>query len=174
MLPNFKYHPNLLQNEVFEKAKPGEEIICMCCGTKTDYYYDKMIYAIQDVDCLCPECIADGSAAKKFNGEFIQYAEHVSDPEKKEELFCQTPGLITWQGEYWLSCCDDYCAFIAYVGTAELEEMGIADEVFEEYASHGEYDIDEVRPYLEKNGSMAGYLFKCLHCGKYRIWVDAD
>lgn len=36
----------------------------------------------------------------------------------------------SWQGEYWLACCDDFCAYIGDVGTKELEEMGIADEVF--------------------------------------------
>lgn len=46
------------------------------------------------------------------------------------ELFHRTPGYISWQGEYWLACCDDYCAYIETVGTKELEEMGIANEVF--------------------------------------------
>lgn len=175
MIPAFKYHPNCIENEVFEKVKDGEEVTCMCCGTHPEYYYDTMMYAIEDVDCLCPQCIADGSAAKKFDGEFIQDAEPLDGgADKKDELFHRTPGLVTWQGEFWLACCNDYCAFIAYVGTKELEQMGIADEVFEDYARQGAYRIDDVRPYLAKNGGMAGYLFRCLHCGKYRIWVDAD
>ena len=175
MLPKFKYHPNCFENEVFEIVKEGQEVTCMCCGKHPEYYYKQIMYASEDVDCLCPECIADGSAAEKFNGEFIQYADDIEDDaEITAELFKRTPGLQTWQGEYWLACCNDYCAFIAYVGTSELEKMGIAEEVFEDYSMQGEYSIEDVQPYLKKNGSMAGYLFRCLHCGKYRIWVDAD
>jgi len=50
--------------------------------------------------------------------------------------------------------------------------MDIADEVFSEYAKRDEYaDIEE---YLVKEGSLCGYLFRCLHCKKYHLWVDAD
>ena len=55
---------------------------------------------------------------------------------------------------------------------SELEELGIADQVFEEYDARNEYE--SARLYLEKCGSMAGYLFRCLHCGKYHLWVDTD
>lgn len=50
--------------------------------------------------------------------------------------------------------------------------MGIADEVVADYEARDEYaDIGE---YLVKVGSMAGYLFRCLHCQKHHLWVDAD
>jgi uncharacterized protein CbrC (UPF0167 family) len=81
---------------------------------------------------------------------------------------------VTWQGEYWLAHCNDYCAFIGDVGIKELEEMGIAEEVLADYAEMDQYSVDDVRESLEKAGSFAGYLFRCLHCGKYRLWVDAD
>lgn len=174
MVPTFKYHPHPVENEVFTKAKEGEQVICPCCEQETAYYYEPMIYTREDVQNLCPNCIANGKAAQKYNGSFIQDAETVSDIEKTEELFQRTPGLITWQGEYWLAHCDDYCAFIAYVGTKELEEMGILEEVLADYALQNQYEVDAVRDYLERNGSMSGYLFQCLHCGKYRLWVDAS
>ena len=173
MLPKFKYHPFCVENNIFEEAPDGEFVTCVCCGKQTRLYYGHM-YTVHTVDCLCPECIADGSAAKKFNGEFIERADIVSDAKKQEELFCRTPGYLAWQGENWLACCDDYCAFIAYVGSRELEKMGIAEEVFAEYKEQDAYDIHAVRQNLIKLGHMSGYLFKCLHCGKYRLWVDCD
>ena len=111
---------------------------------------------------------------KKYDATFIQDAEWNGEPdkEKDEELFCRTPGYISWQGEYWLSCCDDYCAYLGTVGTRELKAMDIADEVFEEYAARNEFE--DIREYLVKDGSLCGYLFRCLHCGKYHLWVDAD
>ena len=167
-LPQFKYHPNLYKSGIvcFEKMQ------CQCCGKETDACITSL-YSTKDVTGICLDCVATGKAAEQFDGTFIQdVEEEVSDPAKTEELLKRTPGYISWQGEFWLTCCDDYCAFLGCVGTKELEEMGIADEVFEDYAEHGDYD--DVREYLEKDGSLCGYLFQCLHCGKYRLWVDAD
>ena len=50
--------------------------------------------------------------------------------------------------------------------------MGIAEEVFEEYNKRDEFaDVEE---YLVKDGPVCGYLFRCLHCKKYHLYVDAD
>ncbi len=176
--PQFKYSPNCYENEIFVKAEVGETKICQCCGSKTKYYYASM-YCRENVKVLCPHCIKSGAAAKKFNGVFIQDAESIETnsenyADKTDELFHRTPGYISWQGEYWRSHCNDYCAFIGDVGIEELEQMGIAEEVLADYATMDEYEIEEVREYLTKAGSFAGYLFQCLHCGKYFLWADAD
>ena len=170
-LPQFRYYPDPVGTGAFEE---GEEKTCPCCGKKSTVYYSTMPYCIENVENLCPLCISNGEAAKKYDATFIQDAEWKGEPdkEKDEELFCRTPGYISWQGEYWLSCCDDYCAYLGTVGTRELKAMDIADEVFEEYEARNEFE--DVREYLVKDGSLCGYLFRCLHCGKYHLWVDAD
>jgi len=53
-----------------------------------------------------------------------------------------------------------------------LEEMGIAEQVLAEYEARNEFQ--DVAEYLVKDGSMCGYLFRCLHCEQYHLWVDAD
>ena len=109
-LPKFKYHPNLYDPEkVIDGVVYGEEI-CQCCGNKVNVYIDSM------ADCICMDCVASGKAAEKFDGEFIQDTEEVSDESKREELFKRTPGYCSWQGEHWLACCDDYCAYLGDVG----------------------------------------------------------
>ena len=47
--------------------------------------YCSTMYCIDDVHCICLECISDGKAAEKFEGVFIQDAESglVSDPQKQ-------------------------------------------------------------------------------------------
>lgn len=177
MLPKFRYHPNCAELAIFTKAKTGEEKVCMCCKEKTEYYYDSMMYSKEDVDCLCPDCIASGKAAEKFDGTFIQDAEVIlKDQEKSKELFERTPGYISWQGEHWLTCCEDYCAFIGYVGIEELAKMGILEEVLDDYEKTAVFAFarDVVEQHLSKDGSLVGYLFECLHCKKYRLWVDCD
>ena len=170
-LPQFRYYPDPVGTGAFEE---GEAKTCPCCGRKSTVHYSILPYCIENVENLCPLCISNGEAARKYDATFIQDAEWKGEPdkEKDEELFCRTPGYISWQGEYWLSCCDDYCAYLGTVGIRELKAMDIADEVFEEYEARNEFE--DVREYLVKDGSLCGYLFRCLHCGKYHLWVDAD
>ena len=119
------------------------------------------------------------AAAAKFDAGFIQDADPLppgaADAKSKtEELFKRTPGYFSWQGEHWLACCGDYCEFLGDVGTKELQDLGIAEEVFADYALCGEFAVDDVRNYLIAGGNMAGYLFRCIRCGKYKIYVDAS
>ncbi len=171
-LPKFIYHPNPLKTGAF---KDDMSIVCECCGKDTEVYYSGSIYCEQDISYLCPTCISSGKAAKKFDTTFVQDADKLStnDTKKNNELFRRTPGYESWQGEHWIVCCDDYCEFLGDVGTKELEEMGIADEVFEDYAKRAEYDDKMLCEHLVKAGDIAGYLFRCLHCKKYHIYVDA-
>ena len=150
-------------------------VICECCDKNTEIYYNNGVYSEQDVTYLCPACIANGEAANKFDATFVQGADKLAtdDATKDKELFERTPGYESWQGEHWVACCDDYCAFLGDVGTKELEELGIADEVFADYAKRDDYDVKMARELLVAGGDFAGYLFRCLHCKKYHIYIDA-
>ncbi|QPH85099.1 CbrC family protein [Campylobacter concisus] len=171
-LPKFIYHPDPLKTGAF---KDDMSIVCECCGKNTEVYYNGSIYCKQDISYLCPTCISSGMAAKKFDATFVQDADKLTtnDTKKDDELFKSTPGYESWQGEHWVACCDDYCAFLGDIGTKELEELGIADEVFEDYAKRDEYDVNIAREMLVAGGDLAGYLFRCLHCKKYHIYIDA-
>ena len=166
-LPTFEYHPNVYKNGIVE-FKTG---ICNCCGKEVKAYVQVM-YTRENVDCICMECIKDGSAAKKFDGSFIDTAEDVSDPVKVEILFSKTPGYVSWQGEHWLACCDDYCEFIGDAGIKELDKLGITDEVIKECCKNFDWDESSLKQNLTAGGTVAGYLFKCRHCGKYHLYVD--
>ena len=175
-LPHFRYHPDSFKTGVF---KDDASVVCECCEQATDVYYRGSIYCTADVKYLCPHCIASGAAAAKFDAGFIQDADTLTPgatdaQAKTKELFQRTPGYFSWQGAHWLTCCDDYCEFLGDVGTKELQDLGIADEVFEEYSLRGEFAVEDVRDCLIAGGDTAGYLFRCLHCGKYKIYVDAS
>ena len=175
-LPHFRYHPDPFKTGVF---KDYASVVCECCEQATDVYYCGSVYSVEDVNYLCPHCIASGAAATTFGAGFIQDADPlppgVADAKSKtEELFKRTPGYFSWQGEHWLTCCDDYCEFLGDVGTKELQDLGIAEEVFADYALRGEFAVEDVQGYLVTGGDMAGYLFRCASCGKYKIYVDAS
>lgn len=115
--------------------------------------------------------------ASKYNGSFqdIDCCEEVAKQEYIEELIYRTPGYSGWQQEHWLSHCGDFCAFQGYVGWQEI--AAIADELEDDFKRIKiDYNITqaEVEEYLNNGGSLQGYLFECLHCGKHRLWIDSD
>ena len=167
----FKYHIDPLKTGVLKNDK---EVVCECCNKMTNVYYDGPIFSESNICYLCPNCIKSGKAHNKFNCDFFEDWDTIDDNTKTDELRYRTPGIITWQSSYWLSHCNDYCAFVDYVGWNEIVDLGIEKEIEEDYSKNGEYDIEEVKKYLENYGSMQGYLFKCLHCGKYRLWIDCE
>ena len=172
-LPFFKYHPNPLATGAFTQAQYA--VVCDCCGCSTHIYYDGPFYAIDDINYLCPNCIASGAAAKKFDGDFQDdgcLEPKVLDAEKVDELIHRTPGYSGWQQEYWRSHCGDFCAFIGYVGAAELKALGVLDEVLDD-PQWSEAEKDLIKTSVN-GGSLQCYLFKCLHCGKHMVWMDCE
>lgn len=172
-IPTFKYHPNPLATKAFEESKEG--LVCDCCGEVTHIYYQTPFYSIDDVECLCPTCIANGNAATKFNGSFqddLSIEEGVDDLDKIDELIHRTPGYCGWQQEYWRVHCGDFCAYLGYVGASELKALGIMEEVLDDPI----WD-DEQKQMIKESvngGHLQCYLFKCLHCGKHLVWMDYD
>lgn len=68
-LPQFKYHPNVYDLDLFEEER-GE---CSICHQERNLKYEAPFYSIEDPEYICPWCIADGSAAGKYGGEFNDY-----------------------------------------------------------------------------------------------------
>lgn len=183
-LPYFKYHPDPIRTGAFRFDKT---VVCECCNKETSVYYSNPFYCIEDVKTLCPICISNGDAAKKFKGEFQDYLglegisadpevdnTHTYKEEQIDELIYRTPGYSGWQQEQWLSHCNDFCAFVGYVGWNEIADK--LDEFVNLEADCGDLgiDIDQLSEYLYNGGSCQGYLFQCLHCGKYRLHFDFD
>ena len=76
-LPKFKYHPDPLDTGAFEEVDPPQ--VCECCGEAASVRYRAPFFAEANVKCLCPMCIANGTAAEKFDGEFQdEYLAYIS------------------------------------------------------------------------------------------------
>jgi len=175
-LPFFKYYPAPLKTGEFET---DETVTCECCGKETDVYYTGPFYSVEDIEYLCPECIANGKASKKFDGDFVSlYFGKVSDEEKIDELIHRTPSYCGWQQECWITHCDDFCAFIDYVGAKELEKMGVLEEVIKngnpDDGNEWSKEQIEIIKNMVNGGHVQGYLFRCLHCGKHFLYFDVD
>ena len=166
--PVFQYHPDPFATGLFQMQ--NEPVTCPCCGRDTSVIYKGPFYSVDEVENLCPDCIASGAAAEKFDGEFqdSESVDEVDDLDKLDELIHRTPGYCGWQQEYWRAHCNDFCAFLGYVGYRELEQMGLVDEVLEDLDGWNKEHIRE----LTNDGSFQGYLFRCLHCGKHLLHAD--
>ncbi len=72
--------------------------------------------------------------------------------------------------------CGDYCAFAGYVGYRELKQMGIVEEILDDPVCAGDWGDgkEEMLAAMVNGGGFQGYLFQCLHCGKYLLWTDCD
>lgn len=170
-MPDFKYCSKPLEAGLFEKTEIPER--CDCCGKGTNLIYSGPFYSEEDVDVLCPKCIASGKAAKKFDGKFVDdtVLSSAIPQEYKKELCCRTPSYSGWQQELWPDHCGDFCEFVAYVGWKEIEEMGLEDSISFAPESEG---YSEHKEDIVREGSYQGYLFRCLNCKKYILHVDCD
>jgi uncharacterized protein CbrC (UPF0167 family) len=162
-LPTFRYHPDPVATGSVE-ASDGR---CPRCEQARGFAYVGPVHADEDVEGLCPWCIADGSAAERFDAEFTEVDGEVPD-EVLVELTQRTPGFTGWQEERWLVHCDEGAAYLGRIGYDELAAHPdalamVRDEVGDDHTEA-----------LHPDGDATGYLFRCLHCGAHLAYADAN
>ena len=175
-LPDFPYHPD----PVGTGSVAASDATCRSCGQARGLIYTGPVFAVEElVNELCPWCIADGSAAARFDAIFTDDAAVPAGvPEAvMVAVATRTPGFAGWQQERWLYHCGDGAAFLGSVGWPELEPRQDAlDTLREEYSGMG-WSADEIEEYLralDKDGSPQAYLFRCRHCGTHLAYSDSD
>lgn len=139
-LPYFPYH----RDPVASKSVRESDEPCECCGKARGIMYNGSIYSKKEPDNICPWCIADGSAARKYNGDFFDAAfvdEDFNNVEVAQkyytEIFGKTIGFATYNPIGWWVHCDQPA----------------------EYVTRNEpYDM----------------VFECKVCGKQQIIMDLD
>jgi uncharacterized protein CbrC (UPF0167 family) len=179
-LPDFRYHPDPLRTGSIKES----DAVCIVCKQARGYVYALTPYGKGEYTaCICPWCIADGTAHEQLQVEFNDAAaiggwgqwSHVA-PAVIEAVAYRTPGFAGWQGEMWFTHCGDAAAFLGVVGHKELLEAGPeAIAAIRQAVSY--VGDDEWEPFLrslDKNGSPTAYLFRCLHCGAYGGYADYD
>jgi uncharacterized protein CbrC (UPF0167 family) len=72
-LPVFRYHPDPVRSGSIKESAS----VCKSCGRARGFIYVGPVYAEADDldDRFCPWCIADGSAAAKFDAYFTNVEE---------------------------------------------------------------------------------------------------
>ena len=158
--PDFKFSPNAYAIDVFKE----EAGVCDVCGQTRNLKYDSSFYSVEEPEYLCPWCIADGSAAKKYNGEFNDYAGIEGAPAAEGN----GAGAITKEDALETG---QPCAFLDYADSATIRPL--LTELEEDIEEAG-FDRKFVEDALTKDGWLVGYLFQCLTCKTHRLHIDCD
>lgn len=175
-LPEFRYHPDPLATG----SIVATEVNCVSCEQLRPYVYVGPVYATEDLDdVVCPWCIADGTAARRFDAEFTAVAWTVPGdvPEAAtDEVLHRTPGFTGWQQEQWLHHCGDAAAFLGPAGSTEVANLPDAlGALRREGRSHG-WPSEQIEEYIAAlatgDAQPTAYLFRCLVCEVHLAYSD--
>ena len=171
-LPIFKYHPDPIKTGAIEVTSAT----CECCDIAQGYRATSTIYAEEEIQTICPWCIANGSAAEKFDGEFTDSHPLLKaglDTAIVKEVCERTPCFNSWQQEVWLSHCNDACEF--HGDADKLDLLEITGTILEAFLDKQQIDQDiwqKIVTSYEKGGNPSVYKFKCRICGMKTYGMD--
>ncbi|MFI6938515.1 CbrC family protein [Streptomyces sp. NPDC050418] len=171
-LPSFRYHPD----PVTTGAIAASGAVCVCCGQERGWIYTLPLYTEQEVPGrVCPWCIADGTAAERFDGEFVD-ADGLDGVslEVLQEVTRRTPAFSAWQDPRWLVHCHDAAAFLGEVGYSELaEHPETLDQLRTDLRLGGWHDADQLEEFVQNlGGGASAMLFRCTICGDHLAYTD--
>ncbi len=173
-LPFFRYHPDPLASGSIRTAADA----CACCKRNTGWIYTATFYTAHEVNGrFCPWCIADGSAAERFAGEFTDsYGLDGVSEDVLHEVTRRTPGFHAWQDPHWLVHCQAAAAFVGEVGYTELAAHPEAlDQLRADMRLDGWRDENQLEYFLTHLGDGAtAMLFRCIVCGAHLAYADAS
>jgi uncharacterized protein CbrC (UPF0167 family) len=179
-LPVFKYHPD----PVATRSVAPSDAECECCGRARGWIYTGPVYSNEELtEALCPWCIDDGAAHRKFDATFTDEdgiggcgaSESVPD-HVVAHVAQRTPGFSGWQQEQWWTHCGDAAAFIGRAGKRELEAHGpeAITAIRESTGLSNDKDWNDFFAALDRDGSPTAYLFRCIACGALGGYQDCD
>ncbi len=170
----FRYHPDPVTSGVFVPA----EAPCPLCGIQREHEYVGPCYAAQEVAHLCPECIANGTAANRYGLEFVDPGGPEAGPDSRhlDELLHRTPGYFSAQGDPWPAHCGDYCALVGKVGRPEVEGLlGELEEDLQRIAQRlGIPQATVLEELAREHSPLWAHLFRCLGCSRHRLVADYE
>ena len=176
-LPVFRYHRDPIRTGFVVRS----EAVCVCCESARGFVYKGPIRGqiVGLEERLCPWCLADGSAASKFDATFVSAYSLESLPRViLDEVTRRTPGFFSWQEEEWPVCCGDASVYVATVGREGLirafpEWVDVLKRNLVEVWKYTQEDVVGVLENLNlDHGGPSVYLFQCSHCEARHVSWD--
>ncbi|WP_372348378.1 CbrC family protein [Streptomyces sp. KL116D] len=175
LLPTFPYHPDPVATGVIAASSSA----CICCGRERGRVYTGPVYATEALEGrLCPWCIADGSAADRFDAHFTA-GTGLGDDDVPAGIFAavdrRTPGFRAWQEPQWYFHCGDGAAFVGSAGADELTAFPEALDTLRREAIGWGWPSNQVEHFLgslDKDGERRAHLFRCRVCATHLAYSD--
>ena len=162
-LPQFRHYPGAEADGLFAQS----EEVCDACERARGWIADCVVYtALADEVFVCPWCIADGTAATRFEGTFNEVEATV--PEDLRAIVEQrTPGIESWQDWDWPGHCGEPAIYLGQPRAGQMPPEAVA---FLRAQGMAQDLIDTLDP----EASATGYLFQCARCSQLLVRWDAD
>ena len=180
LLPHFRYHPDPIRSG----AIAASPVTCKSCGQARGYIYTGPVYTERDGldDSICPWCIADGSAAVKFDAYFVDVnaVAGLVPQDVQQELERRTPGYLSLQEGEWRACCGDAAAYIKPATEKDLASAEFPKSrsaLLRYLITEQDMESEDAKEFIETLKPDAGhsaYLFKCLKCGKFHFHIEQE
>jgi len=178
-LPVFRYHPDpIASGSIIESDER-----CHCCGVQRGFIYRASVYwEGRWTPALCPWCIADGAAHKKYDASFNDTSNLEGNgiaANIVDEVAHRTPSFPSWQQERWLACCADAAAFLDRAGYAEIQarhpkfEGPIMKYFVDDLGLDREVAGRLLRELRVDLGGPTVCIFECLHCKSQKAYIDS-
>lgn len=171
-LGKFPYLETLDGVMTFSKRK----VTCDCCAKKVNLYSEMGIYSAEyEPEILCPDCIANGTAAEKFDGTFQCYLDEESvSPEDYDAVMRRTPTILSYQDLEWKVCCGKPCVYMRRAKNVDFP--AILEKLKETYSEEEEGVPFEKLSELggESDDESSLILFRCQTCGRLYGVIDLD
>lgn len=174
--PLFRFHPDPIQSG---SVIPSGATCCVCHEARGHIYAGPIYGECDEIEALCPWCIADGSAHQRYEVTFHE-ADLAGDPppEVREEIDERTPGFATFNPIEWPACCQSPMAYLEPVGIAEIRarhytlEGGLMGRIVHELGLSG----GAANRFLEsfrRDTSPTVHVFHCLQCDTKQGVIDS-
>ena len=142
--PLFTYHPKPIETGSVKIS----ENICEVCNEKRGYVIVPTMYCEENVENICPWCVADGRAVEKFNGDFVSNIDNyeILTKEVIEEICTKTVSFSSYQEEEWLTHCNDGCEFHGLAKVEDIKKISDAEtKILIENSSLTVEDIESLK-----------------------------
>lgn len=160
--PSFRYHPDpIATGSIVPSAA-----VCECCEQARGFVYTGPVYSVEDVEHLCPWCIANGQAHERFDATFTGTYGLDGVPDSiRAEVGERTPGFTGWQEERWLGHHGDACAFPGPAGHEEVEAYASSDlrDSLRQDLGSPEKEFAEYYTSLDREGQPTAYVYPLRH-----------
>jgi len=166
-LPTFVYHPDPVATRSIRRSSKA----CSVCRQRRGFEYTTSPYGKEDLNHVCPWCIADGSAAAR-GAQFVDDHPLIVagvEPRVVAEVTRRTPGFASLQQEVWQVCCNDACAFMGALTADQIAKLPAAVRAEHELSDEL---IQDMRANKGRDSDLAVFGFRCLHCGQVKVWLD--